>query len=221
SLDEGTWRMHGLLTGTDGKIVSDTLTERADEFGAHPDGHRDNRGQRTADALTAICTDHQTNNTGGDSGGGPLLAVHVDAREAAPTNGQTGVWVEAGPRVGVNAIEEILCTGTIEVLAHQEDGTPLKYGTKTKVVSPELRRAVLQRDGHVCTADGCDSTYRLQPHHIIPGTQGGPTDPENLTTLCWFHHHIVVHGRGVEIDPHSPPQRRRFHHPKTRTRPPP
>ncbi|NOY55751.1 MAG: HNH endonuclease [Actinobacteria bacterium] len=55
---------------------------------------------------------------------------------------------------------------------------------------------------------GCLS--RHSAHHITPYSQGGPTDPENLTTLCWYHHHVVIHGMGYRIDPDTPPQRRRF-----------
>ena len=33
---------------------------------------------------------------------------------------------------------------------------------------------------------------------------------ENLATLCWYHHHVVVHGMGYRIDPTAPAQRKRF-----------
>ena len=59
-------------------------------------------------------------------------------------------------------------------------------------------------------ADGCRSRYRLQPHHITPRSQGGTHHPSNLTTLCWYHHHVVIHRHGYQIDPTTPPQRRRF-----------
>ncbi|HKX76888.1 MAG TPA: HNH endonuclease, partial [Acidimicrobiia bacterium] len=49
-----------------------------------------------------------------------------------------------------------------------------------------------------------------QPHHLVPRSQGGSHHPSNLTLLCWFHHHIVIHGLGFRPDPDSPPQRRRF-----------
>jgi hypothetical protein len=54
------------------------------------------------------------------------------------------------------------------------------------------------------------SRYRLQIHHITRWADGGRSDPENLTTVCWFHHQVVIHGRGFRIDPESPPQRRRL-----------
>ena len=79
-------------------------------------------------------------------------------------------------------------------------------GRRTRAISPQLRRFVLDRDGAACTIAGCTSRYRLQVHHITRWVDGGRTDPENLTTVCWFHHHIVIHGQGFTIDPDSPPQ---------------
>ena len=83
-------------------------------------------------------------------------------------------------------------------------------GRRSRPISPQLRRFVLDRDGAACTIAGCTSRYRLQVHHIKRWIDGGRTDPENLTTVCWFHHHVVIHGQGFRIDPDSPPQRRRL-----------
>jgi hypothetical protein len=140
----------------------------------------------------------------------PLLTVFIDARDAAATNGETGVVVEVGPRVGRDTIEAILCDGTVEVTGRTADGTPLSMGRRSRIIPPRLRRFILARDGGVCTIEGCVSRYRLQAHHITPWSEGGATDAANLTTLCWFHHHVVIHGRGYTIDPDSPAQRRRF-----------
>jgi hypothetical protein len=38
--------------------------------------------------------------------------------------------------------------------------------------------------------------------------------------LCWYHHHVAIHGMGMEIDPHSPVHRRRLRWP-TGSDPPP
>ncbi|MEA3501731.1 MAG: HNH endonuclease, partial [Actinomycetota bacterium] len=56
----------------------------------------------------------------------------------------------------------------------------------------------------------CTSRYRLEPHHIVLRSDGGTHDPENLTTLCWFHHHVAVHQQGFRIDPNSPALCRRL-----------
>ena len=113
----------------------------------------------------------------------------------------------------------ILCTGAVEVTAIAADGVPLGVGSTSRAIPPRLRRFVLARDGG-CVADGCRSRYRLQPHHIIPYADRPEHDPKNLVTLCWFHHHVVIHGHGYRIDPASPRSRLRFLHPKTPRSPP-
>ena len=209
NLDESAWRLHGRLPGTAGSVVVAALEAKADTFPAEPDTR--SRAARNADALWAISLDALS---GGDGAtidtSTPLLTVFVDATEAAASNGEAGVTVEAGPRVGKATIEAILCDGIVEVTASTSDGIPLTMGRRRRIIPPRLRRFVLARDGAMCTIAGCTSRYRLQIHHIKRWADGGHTDPENLTTVCWFHHHITIHGQGFTIDPNSPPQRRRL-----------
>jgi hypothetical protein len=145
--------------------------------------------------------------------------VFVDARTRGADPELIDATIEGGTRVGVDTIERVLCDGAVEAIGIAEDGTPLAFGRTTRAISPKLRRYILHRDGG-CTIDGCTSRYRLQPHHIVPWSAGGRTDPDNLTTLCWYHHHVVVHGRGFRIAPSSPPQRRRFLRPLIDRAPP-
>ncbi|MDF1594981.1 MAG: DUF222 domain-containing protein [Acidimicrobiia bacterium] len=208
NLDRTAYRAWGLLPGLDGSMVEKALFERADRFPARPDGTQGPIGQRLADALVAVCQDSLTGDT--ETSGATLLAtVFVDADLASATFGETGATVAAGPRVGPLTLEEILCGGAVEVIT-TGSGRPTWSSPATRAIPPAVRRFVLHRDGGACTADGCSSRYRLQPHHIQPRSRGGTHDPENLTTLCWFHHHIVIHRMGYRIDPKSPPQRRRF-----------
>ena len=72
--------------------------------------------------------------------------MFVDASEAAPTRGEAGVTIEAGPRVGEATIEAILCDGIVEVTARTSDGMPLALGRRSRVIPPRLRRFVLHRD---------------------------------------------------------------------------
>jgi hypothetical protein len=212
NLDESQWRLNGRLPGFAGKIVIDALDTKADTFPR--DLETGSHAARRADALWAISLDSLS---GGDGASiddpAPVLSVFVDATDAAGSNGQVGVMVEAGPRVGEAAIEAILCDGVVEVTARTADGTPLRLGRRTRAIPPRLRRFILDRDDAACTIAGCTSRYRLQVHHIVRWVDGGRSDPENLATVCWFHHHIVIHGQGFSMDPDSPPQRRRLLHP--------
>jgi hypothetical protein len=126
------------------------------------------------------------------------VAVTVDARIAAPTNGETGVSVIAGPRVGPQILEEILCNGVVEVVGIGDAGQLFDLG-RSKTIPDKIRRFVLARDGG-CTIEGHHSRYRLQVHHIDPRARGGDHDPNNLTTVCWFCHHIPIHREGLELE---------------------
>jgi hypothetical protein len=211
NLDESSWRVHGHLPGRAGRCFVQALDTKADMLPADPDGKRTTR---YADALWAISIDSLAGGDGATvESATPLLTVFMDANDAAATNAEAGVVIGAGPRVGPDTVEAILCDGVIEVTARATDGTPVNMGRRSRTIPPRLRRFILHRDGGVCTVAGCVSRYRLQPHHITPWSQGGPTDATNLTTLCWYHHHVVIHGRGFTIDPSSPAQRRRLNRP--------
>jgi hypothetical protein len=187
----------GGLPGLDSRIVEKAVDQRADEV--IPSGERLAVAERRALALVAICQD-SLDRTAANPGQNPIdIAITVDARTAAATNGETGVGVLAGPRIGPRALEEILCDSKIELIGITESGKPLDLGRKQRTMSSKLRHHVLERDGG-CTVEGDDSRYRLQVHHVIPWSQGGATDADNLITLCWYHHHVSVHREGLQIE---------------------
>ena len=160
------------------------------------------RAARRFDGLNALVfgeAEHTVNTT-----------VIVDAADAVETNGEAGGWVVSGARVGPHTLERVLCESTVEVTARTADGVPLAVGSAQTAIPARTRRFVQARDGGVCVADGCGSGTRVQPHHVQHRGHHGNNDPDNLASLCWFHHHVVIHGRGFRIDPNSPPLRRRF-----------
>ncbi len=194
SIDNTRMRLHGLLPAAEGNIVAEAIDRRADEI--VPAGTEVPVGARRADALVSLCTDTRARGQAE-----PLIHVFVDG---------DGASVGGRFPVGPELIERVLCTGSVEVADVTSRAKPLGVGRRTRVVPRKLRRAVLHRDLGSCVMDGCTSTYRLEAHHVIPWSEGGPTEADNLATLCWFHHHVAVHGQGRRLDPDSPPHRRRF-----------
>ena len=60
-----------------------------------------------------------------------------------------------------------------------------------------------RRDKNMCRFPGCDATRRLHAHHVIHWLDGGPTELDNLVSLCHFHHH-AVHEGGWNIESMQP-----------------
>jgi hypothetical protein len=78
----------------------------------------------------------------------------------------------------------------------------LDTGAATETIPAHLRRVVIVRDRH-CRFPGCaQPPAACQPHHIIPRSDGGPTNLANLLLLCSFHHLIAVHRWGWQITLH-------------------
>jgi len=183
------------------------LHQRADELPRPPDGAGQALAARFADALVSIVQDSLDRDPPNDASQ-PSVTVFVDAELAAATGGQAGAEIAGnGLRLGPAALEAILCGGTIGVVGVR-DGKPVWATPRSRAIPRAIRDFVLHRDGG-CAIEGCSSRYRLQPHHVVPFAHGGSHDVDNLTTLCWYHHHVVVHLRGYTIDPSSPLQRRR------------
>ena len=206
SLDESWWRLWGGLDGYTGAIIDKALTEAADQLPPLPDGTHASSSWRKATALLGLCIS--------DDPPPANLTVFIDTQHAAATNGETGIVLETGPRIGRQALQAILCDAVTEITIHGENGIPMSYGRHTRTIPPALRRAILHRDNNQCQADGCNSRNRLQTHHITPWSEGGPTNPDNLITLCWYHHHIVIHQQGFQIYHHPDHGRMRFKKPQ-------
>lgn len=51
-----------------------------------------------------------------------------------------------------------------------------------------LRSIVIGRDSNRCQVTGCPSRLELHVHHMRPVADGGMHSPDNLVSLCDFHH---------------------------------
>ena len=217
SLDGSHVQVNGRLGALEADICRQGLDRRGERL--VPGGEaRPDAGQRRALALTTLCQDEldrapQRANTTAERirqarrRREPSLMVVANQALAEVSANEQGVAVLAGARVGPDTVDLVRCVGTTEVITVAGQNI-VQHGTTTSM-RPSLRRAVLARDDG-CTIDGCTSTYRLEAHHVTPRSQGGANTPENLTTLCWYHHHVAVHRRGMRIDPQSPARRRRL-----------
>lgn len=207
-LEESGYRFWGHTTATDGRIVESALTQRADLL---PVIANQNHGQRLVDALVSICLDSLTAIDDTKTGRPVIVAeVFVDAQRASGSEGAVGAALSTGPRVGPNTLSEVLCDGKVRVVYRDEDRLPLAASQQGETIPPAVRAHVLERDHGRCAITGCGSTHHLQIHHITERANHGNHDPDNLITLCWYHHHVAIHMLGMTLDQASPPHRRRL-----------
>ncbi len=209
------------MAAADMESVLDAVDRRADEIIDPEDPNRPRLEQRRVDALLSLALDATVPVPTRDTVAPRRLKAHifVDATECHRTNGETGAVTRSGLKVGPNTLDEMLCVGETQTTLIDVDGLKA-VPTDGDRLPQRTRDYVFFRDGG-CTADGCISRYRLEPHHIRPRSRGGTHEPDGLTLLCWFHHHVVVHQEGFTIDPHSSPGRRRFLAPGVTRAPPP
>ena len=91
---------------------------------------------------------------------------------------------------------------------HDDRGLPLPDGEALAVIAagflmnladPALQRLMeqfpaLERDGWKCSVPTCTFRAQLSEHHIMFRGDGGPDFESNLTSLCFLHHIILLHG---------------------------
>ena len=78
--------------------------------------------------------------------------------------------------------------------------TRLRPGKRSRGVPADIRTTVALRDGGCVARTAIPSVAcwgRLDPHHVLRRSQGGPDTPDNLVTLCRAHHEYV-HGHPAE-----------------------
>lgn len=217
SLDGTHVKMNGRLGALEAEICRQGLDRRGERV-VPAGADRPDAGQRRALALTTLCQDELDRKPARPASTAekvraarnrrePVLMVVADNSLAKDSGFEQGTAMLAGGRVGPSTVDLIECAGRIEAIT--TDGQNIvRHGSRAGI-PPALRRAVLARDNG-CTIDACTSVYRLEVYHILPRSKGGDNAPENLTTLCWWHHHVAIHRQGMQIDPQSPPRRRRL-----------
>jgi hypothetical protein len=156
-----------------------------------------------------------------DSHGAPPPATGHVARSPrltaasaeAPRRGRVPVVTGRGRQASLSpsALARLSCDATFQALLTGTAGAPLDVGRRVRDATARQRRALHLRDRH-CRFPGCRATRHLHAHHVVPWTDGGPTDLANLLTLC-SHHHRLVHDAGWRLAAVDPATGRWHFHP--------
>ncbi len=130
------------------------------------------------------------------SGRGPVTDLTVVLHDTDPTV----VRLHDGTTLPIRHLDARLCDAAVRFLTVDAEGVPLKLGHKERLATSDQRRVNAIRDGG-CVFPGCEAPPSwTDQHHVIhagPPTHG-PTDSENLASLCRTHHGIT-HRTGWEM----------------------
>lgn len=128
------------------------------------------------------------------SGGEVVVHEYLDD----PADPERAPHLQDGPALDEAQVAQVACGGAIRRVGRSSDGAVLRMGRKRRP-SAALIRAITLRDG-CCRHPGCHRARYLHLHHVLPWSEGGETDPDNLILLCGEHHRRLHRGEfAVEI----------------------
>ena len=142
---------------------------------------------RQADALVAVARGYLSG-TGGEKrakSDNYQVVVHVDAAALQDKGGKSDLPVES--------VRRIACDADLVAVTRDAKGNLLNLGRKHRVVSPQLKRALLARD-KCCTYPSCSHEQFLEAHHVMHWADGGETSLDNIRLICNRHHRLLHEG---------------------------
>jgi hypothetical protein len=146
-------------------------------------GSRRNRGSPDGEFI-----DSSGDGNGAMSPQGFFVVAHTDL---SLLRGGTGTAeIEHLGLLSPEAIRRISCDATISLALDDAFGHTMFEGRARRFPTGAQRREAQRRDRR-CRFPGCENSKFTDVHHIAHWADQGPTDLENLATLCSHHHHRV------------------------------
>lgn len=100
-----------------------------------------------------------------------------------------------GTEIGAGDLRRLCCDAEILPVVLGSGSEVVDLGRTVRLVTPELRSALVARDGG-CSFPGCGvPEERCEAHHLVPWWAGGATNLDNLVLLCPHHHALVEPSR--------------------------
>ena len=202
----GEWFLRGQLDAESGALVKAAIDALA--HGLNP-GETRSGSQRRADALVDMaatqlrCGDHRDVH-----GQRPHLTVTVSAATLAGADapaelsGVGPIHPETARRIACDAVRTVVTVappGADDAAwtSLRPRMNPLSVGRATRTIPAPIRTALNLRD-RGCRFPGCDRPPAWTDGHHIVHWPNGPTEIDNLVSLCRPHHR-AVHEEGWRI----------------------
>jgi len=151
--------------------------------------------QRRADALLAMIAAHTNGRRSPKVGGDrPRVVVTLDYDKLLRDAAGAGLIGDGDP-ISAGDLRRLCCEADLLPAVLGGRSAVLDVGRQARLVTPEMRAALVLRDGG-CVFPGCHARpAQCEAHHINPWWMGGPTALRNLVLLCHHHHALVEPAR--------------------------
>jgi Domain of unknown function (DUF222)/HNH endonuclease len=189
-------------------------------------------GHAPVSVLASVTIDELTRAASPDGGGGSL-----DVRALAAAGGHDlGALLAAtssglatlghGQAISAGSLLAWACEAEVVPVVFNHSGGVLSYGRTRRYATAGQRLALAARD-RGCSFPGCERPPAwCEAHHVLEWIKGGPTDLENLTLVCPYHHQHFAHSGWQAVmrdgvpwwippaweDPAQRPRRNTAHH---------
>jgi hypothetical protein len=197
--DDRFMHLEGKLPAAEGALVEKALLRIASqdrdwpaEWGFRP------MAERAADSLALMASEALARDGDADRA---TVVVHVSADALAAAQGVA--VIEDGPVIAVETARRLACDSRWLLVADGPNGAPLGVGRTSRRIPAWLTRMIRERD-EGCRFPGCGRTRWTHAHHIEHWSNGGPTNIDNLITMCGYHHRrIHDEGWAIRGDPNG------------------
>ncbi len=200
------FRMTVQMGNVEGATLATWLTRRADQYDPDPEsGVYEDFESRCADALSELASQALAEDRDHDRA---TLLIHTDLVTLLSGIGTS--TVADGPAMANDTLRRLACDARLQLALTNPHDTVIGVGRTTRTIPPWLTRLVRGRD-QGCRFPGCRRTRWVQIHHIIHWADGGPTNLDNLITLCGHHHRLIHEHRWTIAG--NPDHTITWHHP--------
>jgi hypothetical protein len=186
-------RLKGALPGAEGALVEKAIDRIARQTAEDRPAAEGPYSYDTAcaDALVELASARITSDADKDRA---TIGVHVDAKVLAGAATSGVCELDHGQAIAFETARRLSCDSRWYIVVDGPDGLPIGIGRTSRQIPPWLAREIRHRDGG-CRWVGCNRKGWINIHHLVHWARGGPTDMDNLVTLCGVHHRLVHEGK--------------------------
>jgi hypothetical protein len=194
--DDTSLQLRGSIPGADGVLVETALMRLAAKAPLDPTTglYRDPE-ERDAEALIQMASESTAEDRDHDRA---TVVVHVSLDTLSGPDSTVNI---GGREYGRDELMRLTCDGRLQPAIDDPSGVTIGIGRVSRQIPAWLRRTMNERDGG-CRFPSCSRTRWTHGHHLVHWANGGPTNLDNLITLCGFHHRLI-HRPGWDLEVNS------------------